>query len=1136
MFTCTLRIALRLLAAVCCVGVSGAAFGAEEGEGGAAAGRLLWEIGVADNNNAEFALAPANHEQYRRDGFFVVGRSESARDWPYVQPGPADQQFGGRQHTFTILFGLKTGVPDGQCRLKVDLINTHASKPPELEIALNGSTLKQQMPPGADDAALLGEPVKGKEHLFDVVFPANLLRPGKNEIRITTVSGSMILYDWLGFEAPASAAIEPLGMTFLEPCKATPHLLVRDHDALCHPVSAEVHHFGPPIDLSVLVPGRAPSTQMIDTETARVEFTLPACESEASVPVTFRTPEGVVAEQMVPLAPARRLELYLLPHSHVDIGYTKIQTEVERDHWRYIEQGIDTARQTATFPPEARFKWNAEVLWAVDSYLRQARPEKRAAFAEAVTNGWIGLDAFYCHELAGLCRPEELVRLLDCARRMKHDYGAPIEAAMVTDCPGLTWGAITVLAQSGVKYLSLGPNSGHRTGYARDAWDNRPFYWVSPCGRHKVLCWQTDTAYGGAFHSEPELRDFLEAFDRNRARHPYDILYFRQCRGDNAGPDTELPAFVKEWNERFAYPCLIIATTAELFRAFEKRYGDGIPSARGDFSPYWEDGAASSARETALNRAAAERLVQAETLWTLLNPSPFPHEVFGEAWRNVLLYNEHTWGARSYVGHAGAYPPGSPEYDAQWAIKQAFAVDADAQSRRLLATATDQRRCDSKRIAAVDVFNTASWPRSDLIVLPKGFRVRGESVRDADGNELPVQRLASGELAVFVKNVPAFGAKRLIFRKGRGHSSGAARAHGGTLSNGLVTVTVDEATGAIRQLRCETLGIDLADTGSDGLNSYWYVEGFDPNGAVSSGPVTITVSDCGPLVASLRMESDAPGCKRLVREVRIADSLGRVDLINTVDKKPIPLADLLKAQPQKEGYHFGFAFNVPDGVMRVDMPWAVVRPEADQLPGSCKNWLSAQRWADVSNQDMGVTWATVDAPLIEPGVMSAQPVDPFSKDVWKTAIEPSQRFYSFVMNNYWTTNYRHDQEGPVVFRYALMPHRRFDAAAAARFGIEQSQPLIAVPVDETAPLHRPLLQVDPAGVLVTALKPAADGNGWIVRLFGAPGQPETVSITWGDGSAPDMWRSNLCEEPLERVDGPFEVLPFEMVTLRIGRA
>ena len=58
-----------------------------------------------------------------------------------------------------------------------------------------------------------------------------------------------------------------------------------------------------------------------------------------------------------------------------------------------------------------------------------------------------------------------------------------------------------------------------------------------------------------------------------------------------------------------------------------------IPEVRGDFTGYWEDGAASTARETAMSRAAAGRLVQAEALWSILGRDGFPAAKDDEAWR-----------------------------------------------------------------------------------------------------------------------------------------------------------------------------------------------------------------------------------------------------------------------------------------------------------------------------------------------------------------------------------------------------------------------------------------------------------------------------------------------------------------------
>ena len=176
---------------------------------------------------------------------------------------------------------------------------------------------------------------------------------------------------------------------------------------------------------------------------------------------------------------------------------------------------------------------------------------------------------------------------------------------------------------------------------------------------------------------------------------------------------------------------------------------------------------------------------------------------------------------------------------------------------------------------------------------------------------------------------------------------------------------IDERTGGIASLFSRLLNRELVDAkAATALNDYFYLPGSDLKGLQRNGPPRISVKERGPLVASLLIESDAPGCKRLLREVRVVDGLDYVEIINTVDKLPVRA---------KEGVHFGFGFNVPDGTVRMDVGWAAVRPELDQIPAACKNWFSVQRWVDISNDRFGVTWSPVDAPLVEVGGITGQP-------------------------------------------------------------------------------------------------------------------------------------------------------------------
>ena len=891
--------------------------------------------------------------------------------------------------------------------------------------------------------------------------------------------------------APVRDRLEPRGL---------PALIERE-GKLFQPIEVTVHHnYAESTEATLRIGSLDPVPVELRLGSRTVQTLLPAVDRETPLQIVLAVDGRPAVRSRMKQEPVRHWELYFLPHSHVDIGYTHLQTEVEAAHWKYFEQAIEIAKNTADYPPEARYKWNTEVMWAVDSYLKQATQEKKAAFIDAVKKGWIHLDALYGSELTALCRPEELMRLTDCARRVSEAYDLPIDTAMISDVPGYTWGIVPALAAGGVKYFSIGPNHVHRIGYTLADWGDRPFYWVSPSGQDKVLCWMAGKAYSW-FHGSrvgtvtvdtpPEpFFDYLQELAQKR--YPYDMVQLRySIGGDNGPPDAQLSEFVKAFNEKYTWPRMAITTTSELMREFERRYGDRLPEIRGDMTPYWEDGAGSSANETAMSRGAAERLVQAETLWAMLAPGGYPDEKFYAAWRNVMLYDEHTWGA-----HCSISRPDDPFTLSQWKIKQAYAIDAVRQSEELVRAVLAPRKSSSHTVRAVDVYNTTSWPRTDLITLEGEFATAGHVVKDSQGNAVPSQRAASlqgkAPLLFLAKDVPPMSAKRFFIEPGQPAASGNIKVEGNSISNGRVRVVVDKTTGAIESLTCDGIDVDLVDdTAGLGLNDYFYVAGRDPKEPKRNGAVRIEPGDTGPLTGSLLVYSDdVPGCRRLLRIVRLIDGIDRIDLINSVEKEKVR---------EKESVHFGFAFNVPEGVMRMDMPWSVVRPEVDQLPGANKNYFTVGRWIDVSNDRFGVTWATVDAPLVELGriTMDVLPT-PFEPRHWIRKLEPTQTLYSYVMNNYWETNYKASQEGTMTFSYSIRPHRKFDQAAAARFGVEQSQPLIVVPVDPETPTVDSLFRVEPKSVMVTSVKPSLDGKTLSIRLFNAGDQPAAARVIWSD--------------------------------------
>ena len=247
---------------------------------------------------------------------------------------------------------------------------------------------------------------------------------------------------------------------------------------------------------------------------------------------------------------------------------------------------------------------------------------------------------------------------------------------------------------------------------------------------------------------------------------------------------------------------MVIATTSELFREFEKRYADKIPVVRGDFTPYWEDGAGSSARETAINRTAAERLVQAETLSAMLDPRQYPAAEFADAWRNVILYDEHTWGA-----HNSITEPDKPFVKDQWKIKQAFALDADAQSRKLLVDRARPRASDGPAAGAVDVFNTSSWPRTDLVVLGEGDERRRRRRHRARRRGGPLAAALDRRVGLPGQRRAGAGRPTIRDRRRQGRDATARRRPSATaVSSPAVSVRVDPASGAIVSLRSAARG------------------------------------------------------------------------------------------------------------------------------------------------------------------------------------------------------------------------------------------------------------------------------------------------------------------------------------------
>jgi hypothetical protein len=922
-----------------------------------------------------------------------------------------------------------------------------------------------------------------------------------------------------------------------------------------------------------LVGGAAAATlkagaQTLWTGTADPGFTstlVPAGPNQkASLPLVVEIDGRVALEETLELTPVRRREVHLLPHSHVDIGYSDPQPVVERKQWRNLRDAVELARKTASYPLEARFKWNVEGLWSVDSYLKQASREDRDAFVAAVREGSIGLQANYTNILTGLATPEELRHWTDAARQLRTAYGfPPIRSAMHSDIPGLSWTVVSALAESGVRYFSSGPNyvpglpdGGDRIGATIKALGDKPFWWVSPSGEQRLLFWMAGRGYSW-FHglntgrmndnSRDTILDYVH--ELSSGGYPWDLIQVRYTIGGDNGPtDPNLPDAVRRWNEQFESPHLVINTTEAMCAELEKRHGAALPVMSGDMTPYWEDGAISTAAEEALTRASARRLAQAQTLWALRNPSAVPADQIADGWRNVLLWHEHTWGAADSISQ-----PDRQDVVDQWEYKRAFAVRADELSRAALDGASPTGG-DS-----IDVVNTLTWVRAGLVMLPADHSRAGDLVVSAGNRALPSQRLLDGRLAVWVENIPPLGSVRLRVEPG-----GPARTNRMIkigefgLDSGRVRVEIDPGTGAIARMfwRPASVGRSLApgspasaatpgvpgrsptpaavgitwrpggETGKDilvgaGLFAYLYVPGRDPTLAQGVGRASIVFQDKGPLVATIRVESDAPGSAKLVRVVQLVAGSDIVSVSATLDKRRVRT---------KESAHLALPLSIPDGVVRLDEGEALIEPERDQLPGSCLDFVGVHSTVDVSGRDYGVSVATLDAPLIELGAMTDERQTPGRVRSWPEHVVQGTTLYAYLLNNYWHTNYKADQEGPLLFRFALQPHGVFDAVSLRRFSDEQDQPLLVVPATAaTRPIGAPFTLAGDR-VIATLVAPVDGGRALLIRLYN-PAAVEAVATIRPTASGARLFAADsqgTAERPLT---SPLRLPPYATRTI-----
>ena len=213
---------------------------------------------------------------------------------------------------------------------------------------------------------------------------------------------------------------------------------------------------------------------------------------------------------------------------------------------------------------------------------------------------------------------------------------------------------------------------------------------------------------------------------------------------------------------------------------------------------------------------------------------------------------------------------------------------------------------------------------------------------------------------------------------------------------------------------------------------------------------------------------------------------------------------------------------------------------AEQAGTHRTHWINGKPWTgqaetrgDIYNPATGTWSSTASMAAGRAGHTATLLGGQTNPDVWRKKIEPTQKLYSWAINNHWETNYRAYQDGIITFRYALQPHKGFDAVASTRLSTALAQPLIVAEATGDA-LTTPRLQLSSPQLVVLALKPGNDGKAWMVTLYNPTEQAASTTLTW-NGQVGAAHYSNTGEEVMAPVEGPITVAPQDVVTIRVEK-
>jgi alpha-mannosidase len=824
---------------------------------------------------------------------------------------------------------------------------------------------------------------------------------------------------------------------------------------------------------------------------------------------------GSLQAARAPLRPAATVlkgyTLDLVGHAHIDMNWLWLWPETVEVCRATFSQALDFMK---AFPDFTFSQSQASTYLAME----QSYPEIFAAIGQRVKEGrWEITGGTWVEGDMNMASGEAIARQILYAKRYFADkFGVDVRIAWEPDTFGHAWTVPQILRKAGISYYY----------FCRCGKDIPLFWWEAPDGS-RVLAYNWD-GYSGDVN--PSLGNLPLQFHNDlRVTHAMQVYGV----GDHGGgPTREMIDAALELQRRLIFPRVKFSTAQGFFDAITSEPTE-LPVVRDELNFTFEGCYTTHADIKRMNRVSENLLPTAEAFSAIAAAwgRPYPRDDFVTAWRNTCFNQFHDI-------FDGSAIHGSYDY-ARGLFDQAYKLGADALSGALetLAAHIDTRGAG----AALIVFNPVAWDRSDAVTasvdLPPGTsHVR---VTDDRGREVPAQLVPSesgaGRLQVcFTAAAPSLGYR--VFHVAAAAASnppGGARADdSGTIENEFWRLRVDPQNGLLTSIYDKRKQVELLPAGAranlfqalfekpHGMSA-WSI------GAISrtenlDGPAQVKVVERGPARAAIRVTRKWRA-STFTQEVTLYAGVRRIDFITTADWREVGTA----------------AADFP--MIKVAFPVALSRAEASfEIPyGSIVrpangHEVPALKWIDL------------------------------------TGVAPGGAEYGLSLLN--DCKYGHDVNGNVLrltllrcpydpdprpdegvhhFTYSLYPHEGgWRKALTVRQGYELNNPLIALAggkadAGELPPSHS-FLRIEPAQLVVTALKRAEDGDDLILRFYDAAGTAAQARIApgfkWARASEATLLEKPT-EAPVKAAPGAgtggdelrLNVEPFEIKTVRMSR-